>query len=167
MKKSVLASWLVLMVTSSAFGIYDPNWERPILGDHDMKIEAAQFGFEDVTQAGLTLTKRDGQTEPTGILVNLNDGGAVRSIQLTITSIEKDASCGSVRYVASLGKQSKSMGARFNVVLEDHTTRVCDDARPGIWEANLREGYGWCGTGDATLYLVGNPEPLYTIQSLR
>lgn len=162
-----------LIVSSLSFGIYNPSWERPILTAPDMVIEQGRFGFKDLDRAGLTLTQRDGSAEPTGIIVNLSyvrkaEGDSNRTIRLAVTNVSKDA-CGSKTIVAQLptSKPTEPRGLyhRFSVVLTDHSQRLCEDYRPYMWEAKVREGYGWCGTMDATMSLYGNPEPVNTIES--
>ena len=111
-------------------------------------------------------------------------GGAI-SKKLEITHVEKN-DCGSTVYSAQLPidiresyQEFKGLlamtkdsglrnsdpvnGARFNLTLIDHRTRICEDHRAYAWEVSVREGYGWCGTMDSVFEAVGNPEPVYTI----
>lgn len=170
MKKQLSAVFVaVLTLSSSAFAIYDPSWERPMLTAFDMEITDAQYGFEKAERVDLTLTKRDGQKKATGIILSVDYAHSNAPVvnELKITDIRKD-SCGSTVYSARLEdkKGNKGMEARMNVTLVDHAARLCDDYKPFRWEADVRQGYGWCGTGDATMSLQGEPEAVMTIQSL-
>ncbi len=52
----------------------------------------------------------------------------------------------------------RNIQRRLSVVLIDHTNLTCRIHKPFKWEASVREGYGFCGTMDATMELEGNPE---------
>lgn len=165
-KLSIVA--LTAFFGSQAFAIYDPSWERPVLAAEDMEIRDARFGFEKVIEASLVLTKRDGQKVPTGMNLSLRYRGSrtPKLTQLVIRHVGHD-DCGSIQYSAGLPQEEKNPnGARMSVFLTDHSTRVCDDMKKFQWEAHVREGFGWCGTGDATMDLSGDPEPVVSIQRL-
>jgi len=161
-----------------ALAIYAPNWERPIL-KAKMEVTHTEFGFQNVEDVVVTLTKRDGEKNATGVTIEYTlplqaDSEETSRIvkQLQIYNIEKD-SCGSTMISARLpeskvGEDNRpfhGMGARFNLTLMDHSTRICEDYRPYRWEIYAREGYGWCGTGDSVIEAVGNPSPVITIMN--
>ena len=176
--------------TLHAQALIDPTWERPIWESSMDKIASTEQ-FEGVVDVSLTLTKRDGEENPTGLTLQYGLCAycpAFATEQLEITHIE-EIECGSTLYVAQLpvdtdapnltgmiqtayfdihkkvqDQSTAPILRRVSIVLTDHSTRYCEDLRPYIWEAEVREGYGWCGTGDATMSLVGNPKPVYTIQ---
>jgi hypothetical protein len=174
MKASLSAVFAtVLAVSANAFGVYDPTWDRPLFTAFDMDIISTQHGFNDVEKVDVTLTKKDGQRKPSGITIamEIRHSNTPEVKKLVITDITQDG-CGSTVYHARLpqkknGRVKGAIGARFNLTLTDHTTRLCHDMKANIWEASIREGYGWCGTMDATMELEGNPEAVITIQSVR
>ena len=104
---------------------------------------------------------------------NLNETfGALEKrhvVELAVVDVTEDE-CGSTIYHASLMQMDymyrpfdPNNQARFSLTLVDHSTRLCEDYKPNLWEANVREGWGWCGTMDSTMEAVGNPQPLFTI----
>ncbi|HBQ20922.1 MAG: hypothetical protein A2Z91_08715 [Deltaproteobacteria bacterium GWA2_38_16] len=188
MKKIILTVLTIVFVTTNAGAIVmRPGHERPIFGAAMEKVDA-QGHFELASNIFLELTKRDSyrayNTDPTGMLLTYtvpsvklssDESDQFVSQKLVITD-KRDVGCGSVQYIASLRpepilhylpvEKTREMQHRFTVVLIDHSQRVCEDYRPYLWEASVREGYGWCGTMDATMEIVGNPERVYTIQPL-
>jgi hypothetical protein len=103
------------------------------------------------------MTKRDGSVDATGFVLLLD--GQPRVFE--VVSAEK-AGCGSLRYVARLRTAAPRIfsdeQAIDQLVVEDHTGRACRDYRPYAWEAKVeRDALG-------SLELVGNPEPVYSIQ---
>jgi hypothetical protein len=179
MKRAMIIFLLALFVTPSAFGIYIQDWERPVL-TAEMDVVKARFAFENVNRVWLTATinsSKKSKLPYTGLQLRFthedpSQQGQTREIMqvvnLEVNSVETDA-CGSRTIIANLpkpkqGERHMGLQARFSVVLTDHSTRLCEDYRPNLWEASVRQGFGWCGTMDATMSLVGNPEPVYTIQ---
>jgi hypothetical protein len=86
-----------------------------------------------------------------------------RTLEVPITSV-KNIGCGSKEYVAQLHAQDPVNGARISIVLRDHSNRLCHDLPANLWQADVREGFGWCGTMDSTMALEGFAQPIYTIQ---
>jgi len=179
MNKNIIGitSILTFLFHLNAMAVYDPSWERPLFTS-EMKVTHSEYGFKDVDQFSLTLTKRDGEKNYTGAIVKYKQevtGENQETFLIDVTKllkvdqIEKD-SCGSTliyAQLAPLNNQSPNpMGARYHLVLLDHSSRICKDYRPYLWEASIREGYGWCGTGDSTMEGVGNPLADITIQSI-
>lgn len=157
-----------ITLSANSFAVYAPGWERPILTAEDMEIVSATQAFEHAERVDLTLTKRDGQKQPTGMIVSVVFPESSKPVvkKLTVTDISMDR-CGTTTYIANLPKKAGKAGveARYSVVLEDHSFRRCKDIKPARWEASVRQGYGWCGTMDATMTLQGEPNPVFTIQS--
>ncbi|MEK6705216.1 MAG: hypothetical protein AABZ06_05460 [Bdellovibrionota bacterium] len=166
MKKNIFVSLIILFVASaSAHAVVQQGWERPILAA-EMEVSEATLNFDGVKVVDLTMTRQDGSETPTGFKVGFMNSGSERTVNLIISSIER-GSCGSTVYVADLpGREphQPETFARFHLRLVDHSTRLCDDARPYAWEASVSQGWGWCGTGDSHMKFAGNPEPVYTIQ---
>ena len=163
------------LFAADAGAVVRPGWDRPVLRA-DMEVTDALYGFSKVSDVSLVMTRRDGQTDVTGLTLRFDTGierlpqtaeGDHRSVKLLVQHVSTDG-CGSKQYVANLlpapGRRPMDAMHRFTVVLTDHTTRVCEDYRPHLWEASVSEGYGFCGTMDDRMTLVGNPEPVYTIQ---
>lgn len=175
--KNIIACIATLVIAAPAMAIYAPDWERPILASYEMEIQDARFDFTNVVSASLTLNQRDDSDVPTSLTVelhqvpldNLVGNDAPRMIELEVTTVE-EIECGSRMIYASLPQadvdpEDHPIMARFSVALTDHTTRVCDDQVPNVWIANVREGYGWCGTMDASMTLLGDPEHLKSVMS--
>lgn len=167
---SKLLSVSFLIFASSLFAKYDPNWERPIQKANMTKL-SAKGEFATSNFFTLTLTKRDGEKKPTGIVLvyktqilcfHGNCPSNILSYELEIAEIN-NIGCGSVEYVANLKNQDPANSERVTVVLKDHTKRLCMDLQP-VWAASVVKGYGWCGTGDSTADLEGKPEYVVTIQ---
>ncbi|HXW60932.1 MAG TPA: hypothetical protein VEK06_05305, partial [Myxococcota bacterium] len=51
----------------------------------------------------------------------------------------------------------QEFGDRFHVFLEDHSAESCTHNIGKIWKAEVRRGFGWCGTMDAFMELTGIP----------
>ena len=173
MMAAVLAA--VLGGAGEADAMVRPQWERPILSAEMEKTNARGY-FEQVLGVRIVLTKQDRAEGPTGIRLSYEPGITVtmppgtprtQTVDLEIVDVSAD-DCGTVEYVAQLKGTARvpreGIQRRFSVVLKDHSRRVCENVVPAIWEARVREGYGWCGTMDATMSLQGNPEPVYTVQ---
>ena len=166
MKKSILTLSIVTLSTLflnaiNAYAIVMPGYERPIL-TADMKKQAASGHFESAEHIKLTMTRQDGAEAPTGLTLNIDD----RIVHLVIVG-RQDAGCGSVSYTAYAPEEGDSVaGHYFSLFLTDHTTRTCKDLQPYLWEASIREGTGCFGV-DGTMDIVGNPQGVYTIQSVQ
>ncbi len=85
-------------------------------------------------------------------------GLAVPVSQLFVVEKSAETDCGSTIY---LGTYGGAQGVRGSIEFVDHSTRVCEDFRPFRWEVRVRQGFGWCGTGDSIVELMGNPEPVF------
>ena len=149
-----------------------PGWERAILRS-EMRVEASTGAFKAADQFVVTLTRRDGtkSKKVTGAVVKYrilphgSQAEKIVTVPLVVESITKDKECNVTQIFAHLpqkpGVSRGGVGARFSLVLEDHSVSTCDQG--GEWVARLRQGFGWCGTGDSTATLLGRPEPVVTI----
>jgi len=140
--------------------VYQAESDRPI-AIAKMEVTDARFGFEAVRSVTLTLTRRDNDGTQGLLLMFMGEGapsGKIpRVVFLEVTKTMED-DCGSTAIYASRANQDPINGARWNIRLVDHRTRNCNDVKPHMWEASVRQGVvGWCGTGDATMELVGDP----------
>jgi hypothetical protein len=123
------------------------------------KMEATdkKFGFQSVT-SDVTITISPAATY---MALDYTQGGQPRTVQLKITKTEA-GDCGSTHVYASLENTERdargiATGPRYSVHLVDHSTRTCRDRKLYMFEATVRSGFGWCGTGDSTMTLRGNP----------
>ena len=68
--------------------------------------------------------------------------------------------CNSTVYTANKKyKKENPEQERFSVVLIDYSTSICDNlVFDYIWKAEVRKGYGFCGTMDSVMELTGTPE---------
>ena len=184
MKRLLLTTLIALSAVANA--IHQPVYPRPILGAA-MEVTASWGMFNNAREVSLTLMRHGptpGQKEDVYSIVldfllldRLNSGDVIEvSKNLVVVNSYVD-NCGSTVYDAQLSDvfttgarakvQQPHVGERFSVTLVDHSTRLCEDYRPYVWEAHVRSGYGWCGTMDSVMKIVGNPEPPYSIQTLR
>ena len=151
--------------------------ERPVQYAY-MNKDNSTYGFVSAENLVLTLTQLDGANNPTGVRLNYHDSktGAFHADVLEIVDVSKDA-CGSTIYQAQLSLPHIALTGttvnvmpvptnyrRLNITLKDHTTRLCDDVIANLWEAHVREGFGWCGTMDSTMDLSGQPQSINNIQ---
>lgn len=167
---SKVSVFAVLMLSLQAHAIFDPNWERPI-ESAKMEILETRRGFDLVDNLEVVVRKRDGAMNVTSLVINYEQGmgemlPAFQNISeeyfVEESGIYKD-DCGSVYYSARKSQgEGRQVGARSSVTLIDHRHRICDDVVTHLFELDMRKGYGWCGTMDATLKAGGNPEALYS-----
>jgi hypothetical protein len=182
MLKQMTFSMMGLAVIGSlanmAFASYEPG-RVDVVSVAKMKVISARNGFEKIRKVQLELTKRSGESQPSGMTIKYlapspstsGDSYVLRKTDLVIEETSQD-NCGSTYYQAHLPLQQgngedrgrEEMGGRFNITLVDHSTRLCKDYQEYLWEANVREGYGWCGTVDAVMQLKGNPVGMVSIQ---
>jgi hypothetical protein len=162
-------------VTTKSQAAFIPGWEKPIK-KAEMEITRSKFGFSPIKKITVTLTRQIGSESenPTGMIVDIlnSQTGKTTTEILTITRVHTDE-CGSIEYDASLPQQVNASledfetFRRFNMHLIDHTGRTCgglpEDSSARQWEALIRQGHGFCGTMDATMTAMGNPEDLYTV----
>ena len=180
---------LMGFVVVSIFNVADARSmirpERPTQYAYMNKDYATQ-DFVSAENVVLTLTQLAGSDEATGMVLNFHDSktGTFKTEVLEIVTIQKDA-CGSTIYNAALYNaeppQSRIAlhsstshmevmpvvpfnGRRLNITLQDHTNRLCHDVINNLWEAHVREGFGWCGTMDSTMDISGKPEVIDSIQ---
>ncbi|HTL11384.1 MAG TPA: hypothetical protein VL588_02785 [Bdellovibrionota bacterium] len=166
--KHLIATLALALTSTSAFAVYQPGWERPVMKS-DMRVISAEYGYENVEGVTLTLTRRDGANGYTGLIMETTEQADSTRVttQHTVTLEVKGVSmdeCGTTTIRAALPGQNP-MGARTTVTLIDHSTSKCRDHSEHAWEAHVRTGFGWCGTGDATMDLEGDVEPVFTIMS--
>lgn len=123
-----------------------------------MHVAEARYGFTNITSdVKLSVITYSGVPDQEMTLEYVqNDLETFVTLEIYQTEID---ACGSTHYYAKNAVRIKSpaVGYRYNVHLTDHTTRRCRDLPAYKWEANVRSGFGWCGTGDAEMTLVGNP----------
>lgn len=169
LKKLVALSFVVMsgvVATGAANASAIPGYERPRLRA-EMDVTMTGYFPSEVQDVIVTLNRRDDSRQPTSLNIEYTIKGEEDypvNERLSIVKIE-DIGCGSKRIFASLNSEtdpSRVTGARANLVLEDHSKRLCDDYRPAVWTASYRSGYGWCGTMDLVLELSGNPKPVFT-----
>ena len=167
---------LFAFTSTVAFAISQPGYERPLYSAQMEKVNARGH-FELAQNVRLMMTQLDESETPTGLrlsyvnsmLEQFPEATGYSSVDLTIVET-REIGCGSVQHIARLRQPNDHRDSiynqhRFTVVLIDHTRRICEDYRPYLWEASIREGYGWCGTMDATMELRGNPKGVFTIQN--
>ncbi len=147
-----------------------PAPDAGVVATADMEVVSSQNFFRSPQDVQMDLTRRSDDQNVVGLnlrytLPNISTSMTPDqkvSYALGVDSVSKDE-CGSTIYVARLGNSdpSQPVGPRLSLVLVDHLTRTCRDYQPYRWEARLRSGFGWCGTGDAVLKLRGNPAPSF------
>ena len=131
-----------------------------------MEVISSVFGFEDVTVVTVKLFENE-EKKPVSIVLEFNEidenGDAFQVVQeLDVNAFAKDPE--SEVITASLPQMpepvdqiSRVMGDRFSMTLIDYSVSDIDGEKEFVWEAIVNRGYGWCGTMDDRMELVGNP----------
>lgn len=131
-----------MLVSTGAFAA------DPALKVADMTILSKNGEFTGVVEAKVLQTYNT-------IVLEYSDLVSTIPYTFTLPILSVSAvGCGSFEIVAGIGEAD---GNRIHLSLIDHSRRVCEDARPYVWEAEVRKGYGWCGTMDSVMRLGGNP----------
>lgn len=130
----------ILMLASSI----SANVEARILRLSDMDVTDARYDFEGIANATITVLSDNGTAPSTLMLQYTNN-----SVILPITNTRADEN-GCMSFYAGMSDLS---GVRFQISLQSDLG--CEGTR--MWNAHVRQGYGWCGTMDSTMDLVGLP----------
>lgn len=163
-----------LFVTSVASASGKREWQRP-LSQAEMEVVESSGQFAEAEDVSLTLTRLDGLTEPTGLILRYEGLDQERNpFQREVAlKVEEtlDVGCGSVEIRAVLLEDTRNAafarsGHRLNVVLTDHTNRKCRGELQGAWMARVTEGFGFCGTMDSKMTLKGVPEVVLTLPTI-
>jgi hypothetical protein len=77
-----------------------------------------------------------------------------------LSEVKDDADCGSVKYVAREVVDTTTPMLNPERVMEvvDNTDRICQDARPFVWQVTLQTPKGMCLPDFRTDYFGGNPQ---------
>ena len=166
--KTLLALGIISMsFIQQAQASFIPGWERPIF---TAKMEVAEVvAYQNMHNIQLTLTRKDGTHSPSGMILtySLEDNAQAQNIEKQYVISKKTVDgCGSIHYTAQLLQDAnqENQQERGSIELIDHTQRKCKDYRPFKWDAKVHSGFGFCGTMDTVTDLIGNPEPVVTIQ---
>jgi hypothetical protein len=124
------AIWAVFGI-NSAQAIFNPGWERPILGA-ELKLTHGMGSLANTQTLELTMTRRDGSLHSTGFEA-LVDG---KLFKLQTTNVSQNT-CGSTIYVAS-GLSLKSLPAS----IDDSSMRIA---------SAFADGYGNAPDNDLSL----------------
>ena len=116
----------------------------------EMEVEEATFGFSGTQSVNLTLA--DNFTK-----MFLKYGN--EEIKLVINPDITEDTCGCRHYRATRPQSNSEedenvIYIRYTVSLLDASECLCEN-RDFNWTASVREGLGWCGTGDSTMKLRG------------
>ena len=121
-----------------------------ILASSVMDVTDATFDFVTVENAVVILASNNG-TDPTDIIIDY--GSSPVFLVVNETTIDDN---GCATFEASLPRSIDNHdGHRFHINLKsDYGCQYLSQP----WQAYVREGYGWCGTMDSTMNLVGDPK---------
>lgn len=178
--KRTLAALCFFVLSTNLFAIYDPKWERPVLRAEMNKGEATGF-FTVVSNPRVTLTKRDGSKNFTGIylvyeLASICHGNSpdcppsvFETHFLKITKIKKydgfvEYSAKNVTIPNCHYKVWPYEKETYEIILRDYGSNCPNEFR---WEAMV--GYkstikGSLTMSISTMKLVGNPVEVVTKQ---
>ena len=152
----------VVFVLTAQFMVLKSSPENVFLEAQNMVVKNPTNGFESVKKGTIQLLKDPQSAEVVGMKViltfeTINNLFSKRIIDLVINDISVD-NCGTTNYYAGLEDYSSENGFhRFNVYLQDHSHRICTDVVEARWVARVNEGYGFCGTMDDHMTLLGEP----------
>lgn len=117
----------------------------PIVATATMNVEHATYDFSGLDQVTLTIFAMD-STAPSQITLAY---GSDKVVSLEI--VGSDIYDGVLYYWAYLPGSSANE-ERFSISLSE----TSKDGQKS-WAASVRHGFGWCGTMDSTMELVGVP----------
>lgn len=130
---------------------------EPLIQCQDQEIEMIPYshrlGFDDVAKVTLHLFCVDNAYGR--MVLDYEAEGVLTSKELTMSDTYTDSSCGHRHYFGSLASTSED-GYRFSVRLTDLDSEECYDM-PFRWTAEVRSGFGWCGTMDSVMTLIEKP----------
>ncbi|MEI8348229.1 MAG: hypothetical protein WCG27_12230 [Pseudomonadota bacterium] len=177
MKQSLALLLLSFLFTIPSYAEYKPGWDRPI-AKSDMKVVSARGFFEHAENVQLFLALRDDaqRSKVKGVLtLSYHDPNAVclhdrlpdqcgnREITVPITEIKHEGL--ETIYIAQQTTGDVAVAHRISIVLNTQMAHPWPENDPDQWKVNVREGFGWCGTMDATMEAEGVAEPIFTTQS--
>jgi hypothetical protein len=121
-----------------------------ILATSVMKVSNARLAFTGLETATVILASDDG-TNPTDIIIQYESSMVFLKIKHTFLDIN-----GCTIFDAALAIDNESIDQhRFSINLK--SDYGCENLQCA-WNASVREGYGFCGTMDASMDLFGYPE---------
>jgi hypothetical protein len=155
---------LTFALSTPAFAVYAPNWERPVQGA-DMNVLQADGHFEGAEAVALTLNRRDGEKKAVATSFTLD------------LSVPSSEGLRAVRYVIPVS--DVSMNDQGVVVIKGSLKLFNENAATGYfpaiaievvpqageWEARVRFTESGSVTSTSNLRLSGSPEAVMTIQS--
>ncbi len=161
MSKAILVA--ILAITSSAFAIYIPGFERPVY-QADLKLQESSNPNPNNSEFSLTLNQRDDSANPTSM--SLTEKKVIYCVKapcprpqtisnykiVTVTKV----GCGTVEYTA---QEDVNHTEGSTIVLVDHTKRICRDLQPYKWIVK-QSGFKFHRT------FVGNPTAVYSIMTM-
>jgi hypothetical protein len=140
----------------------------------EMTVVSSKYGFKNIEQVNLKIYEDENQ-DPVSVVLTwdeANEEGEIIEVvtELLVKTVTEDL--GHKTLYATLANEAPfdpktggPMGARFSLSLEDFSESVTADAKEYLWRASVNRGFGWCGTMDDRMELVGNPtfdgNPLY------
>lgn len=132
---------------------------EPTILCQDQEIEMIPYshrlGFDDVGQATLRVYCVDNVYGR--MVLDYEANGVITSRELTVSDISTNSACGYRTYQGYLASANEE-GFRFSVQLTDMNSGECYEA-PFRWTAEVRSGFGWCGTMDSVMTLIEKPAP--------
>ena len=154
--KYVLQLALVMALTSSFAQASNPARDG-VEVFYGMSAVKTTFDFQKLDST-VTITVDHSSSTMT---LNYVLEGQPTQVELELTLVDKDE-CNRTYYDARLKTQnSNGMTERYSVRLVNRDNTTCSEYglryHAYAWTAEVRKGYGWCGTMDATMSLVGNP----------
>ena len=138
-------SMMALLVIMSAQVQAAPS-ETTWMAVADMKVIDSRYDFAGLEKVELLVLFDD--ESKTGIML-LTYGEQKEALEV----VSATDSNGVRSFVARL-PDTNANGARFSIILEDS---IASDGQR-TWSASVRKGFGWCGTMDSTMELLGTPE---------
>lgn len=137
---------------------FEPSYPspEPVLLCEDQVIRfmpySSMFHFKNVGEVTLSVYCVDNAYGR--MVLDYEADGILTSKELTISSVAL-SNCGHHLYFGHY-QSSAEGGYRFSVRLTDLASNTCHDI-PFRWTAEVRSGYGFCGTGDSVMTLIEKP----------
>lgn len=132
--------------------------ERAIL-----TVQNASGIYQGVQSAALTRVSYE-QTSQEGFVLELGRGGRTQQIEFHVTN-KRQGQCGEMIYIGQMRSQYIQFAQGGpTIIVTDHRSNICPTliALPA-WAVSVQNGM----MAHDFINLVGDPEPIFTIQSVR
>lgn len=141
---------LTLLTSQDMFAAHAP----PEKMRAQMVVINAKNGFAGAKSGTILLTKESGDAKHLEVRFEASRKLVSKELEVDTVLINK---CGCLRIVST---EIIENGPRISVDLNDSSSCMCPNHVHGTWQVFVRAGFGWDGTEDDTLLMVGTPQEI-------